>query len=377
LGLKAERSPQVPEPPVRIRNAEDLFEVLSTGSLGARMAVLKDIQKDPKRALALGSHKGEDFVDFLLRMIPESSGVLKKLQTLCLMSYDDSRTAAFLAEEFARCKDAATVLHLGQRLTLNEGPDFFRPYLWSPKAAQGLAAARVCSELPALETDERLRVAILLDREFAPPPIDKDTLSVWMTELRGRDRTKARQLAEKRGKESLLLWTRWDGFPDEEKVWLVDLTERLDPILAKQSVTTLMRTKIQSSTLVRAALRMEVELPASLLSSEDDEVRALAVAAGMGDDFLEDYLSPESPLPVTLAAVGRCQVDRLVSLLSDQRWQVRSKTVETLSYVKDRPLEKIRELTRHEVLGTRTAACELLLAWGDDEWLRANLLVAG
>jgi hypothetical protein len=360
--------------PVRIRDARDLFEVLTSGSFGAKLAVLKDIQQNPRRALALGPHEGEDFVDFLLRQIPESTGVIKKLQTLCLMSYDDHRTAAFMAEEFARCGDAATVLHLGERLTLNKGADFFRPFLWSEKPAQALAASRVCCTLPDLDSKEQLRIALLLDGEFEPPPIEKKTLDIWMHELLGRNRVRARQLVEQRVSESLLLWNRWSEFPTEEQEWLVSLTESADPILAKQTVATLMKMETKSAVLAKAAVRLEVELPQSLVCSDNAEVRAVAVSAGMADAHLGVCLSTDSPLPVAVAAVGRCETDQLLGLLHDVRWQVRSEAMRALIDSEERPLQEVRSLTGSETLATKATAVEILLAWGDDEWLRGKFL---
>ena len=92
-------------PQVRIRSAADLFEVLSTGNLAERLAVLGSVVADPTRPLALGTHEGEDFVDLLIRLIPSSRDVLRKTLILCLMCYQDPRTQDFLGEVFSEERD--------------------------------------------------------------------------------------------------------------------------------------------------------------------------------------------------------------------------------------------------------------------------------
>ena len=73
----------MPVPQVRIRTAADLFEVLSTGSLAERLALLNSIVAEPTRPLALGPHGEEDFIDLLIRLIPNSRDVLRKTLILC------------------------------------------------------------------------------------------------------------------------------------------------------------------------------------------------------------------------------------------------------------------------------------------------------
>jgi HEAT repeat protein len=111
-------------------------------------------------------------------------------------------------------------------------------------------------------------------------------------------------------------------------------------------------------------------LPRTALSSENPEVRAIAVSEGLADEDLEKFLTQDCPLPVVLAAVRRCPTDRLLALLSHNRWQVRSEALGVLSRGTDRPLKAVRTLTGSEDLGARAAAVELLLAWNDEEWLQ-------
>ena len=288
----------VSEPPVRIRHSGDLFEVLSSGSLGARLAVLADIQRDPGKALALGPHQGEDFVDLLVRLIPESARPLRKLQTLCLMGFDDPRASEFLTEEFARCKDAATVLRLAQRLTMDRGAEFFLPFLWQKRAAQALAAARICASWGQLSSAERLRIAILLDRPREPPPITEETVDLWMQELTGHHRHRARELAEARQAECLLLWRHWEKLGQDHQEWLLGLTERLDPTRARERVAGLLQSGDVSAAVASSALRLGLDLPRALLSSGHADTRAIAVAAGLADQKLEALLSQESAASV-------------------------------------------------------------------------------
>lgn len=355
-------------PQVRIRSAADLFEVLSTGNLAERLAVLGSVVADPTRPLALGTHEGEDFVDLLIRLIPSSRDVLRKTLILCLMCYQDPRTQDFLGEVFSEERDASTVLKLGQRLTLDLGADFFRPFLWGERAAQGLVAAQVFAQSSAaLEPKEQLRVAILLDFEYPPPEISPKTLSLWVAELRGPHRLKAQRLAENLGESALLLWSVRDRLSDVD--WLLEITESIDPERARKEVASLLP-EAELHT-VQTALRLGLELPESLLQSPDPEVRAAAISAGLADSQVESYLT--GSLPEALAAVPRCSSRTLVDLLSDSRWQVRSSAVRALAGGQDRPLEEVRDRALSDALGERVAAVSLLQQWGDDDWLEAHI----
>jgi len=353
----------VAPPPVRIRSAQDLFEVLSTGSQGARVAVLRDIIAEPTRALALGPHEGEDFVDLLLRLIPPEQGAMRKALTICLFCYDDPRTADFMAETFATTRDVETVLHIGERLA-HQGVEFFRPFLWQDKTAQALAAARACA-YAELEPKDRLRVALLIDREHPAPPVDEEHLPCWVAELRGPHQVRTRQLAEAAGEAALLLWTA-----DVDRLWLLRLTERIDAARARREVERLLPGG--ELAVVQAAVRLGVRLPESVLESADPEVRAAGVAAGLADGELQRYLASSEPEAV--AAVQRCSsVDMLLGLLGDERWEVRAEAVRRLAAGEERPVARVRARVDSPLLEERVAAVTLLERWGDEEWLATHL----
>jgi hypothetical protein len=191
-------------------------------------------------------------------------------------------------------------------------------------------------------------------------------LPYWVAELNGPHRLKARQLAESSGEAALLLWSVREQLHDV--AWLLELTEELDPARAREEARALLA--LGELRLVRAALRLGLELPASLLECRDPEVRALAVAAGLADGDLGRALRGE--LPEVLAAIPRCPAETQLELLSDARWQVRAEAVRALGAGRERPLERVRELTSAESLGVQVAAVELLQRWGDAEWLEAR-----
>ena len=346
--------------PVRIRNAADLFEVLTTGDPLAQMAVLQSIIGNPEKPLSLGPHEGRDFLDLLLGLIPRSSGSLRQALTVCLMCYEDERTTRFLVEEFARCTDPALVLRLASRIILERDIQFFRPFLWGEKAAQGLAAARLCSQLENLEPAERLRVAVLIDTEFDPPELNEDNLDVWMSELTGRHRIRVRQLAESRPAAALNFWARWPELEFREQEWLLHLTVRHSPTLLNTRLPELLEDPLVPTFVVKAALEHGLSLPASLLNHEDPEVRAAAVFQGRGDDRLEQFLKPESSVAEALAALQRCHPGKLVECLGDDRWQVRGAASRLLCRLSNPPLEEIRLAAESEDLGTKVAAHTVL-----------------
>jgi len=357
--------------PVRIRCAADLFQVLSFGEVNAQLAVLRDIVLDPLRATALGRHEGRDLVDLLLQLVPESLGALKQAQMLCLMSFDDPRVTEFLMAEFQTSRDSATILHLAKRLSLVEGPEFFRPYLWSDSNAHVLAAARHCSMGLELSPAESLRVAVFLDEEFESPKLHEETLPVWLEELGGRHRLKVRRLAEKKGEAVLLFWTKYIELAPRERDWLVDITSRLAPQFLEQRLPELLQDPGVSTVVVEQAIRLGIDLPSSLLQHEKAAVRAAAISVGLADEMLLDFLAPEATPLEAVAALSRSEAHDLVKLLTDKRWQVRAAAARALSEhsSEDLPMKEIREATSSKLVGERVAAVDLLRRLGDTDWL--------
>jgi len=339
--------------------------------MAAQLAVLRDIVQDPMRAVALGRDQGEDLVDVLIRLLAHSSGPIKQAQLLCLMSFDDARVSQFLVAEFRQSRDAASVLHLGKRLSLVRGLDFFRPFLWHEGAAQALAAARFCHLEADLTPKERLRVALLLEEQ--PPALDETTLELWMQELRGPHRLRVRRLVEQRGQEVLLFWSRYEELAEGERDWLLQLSARLDPEFLKARLPSLLQLHPLSLRLVEQASRLGIQLPQTVLESELGPVRAIGIAAGLADGQLDRFL--QSSTAEAIAATGRCDVERLLRLLGDPRWEVRAAATEALSG-KEReqlPLQELRSKAGSKILAERVAAVEVLRRIDDSEWLN-NLL---
>lgn len=354
---------------IRIATAAELFEVLNEGPMEAQVGVLRSILQDPKRPLSLGKHEGEDIVDLLLRLISRSSGGLKRLQLTCLSCYRDPRTTDFLAQEFSRTEDAAAVLHLGRRLAMEKSADFFREFLWTDKAAQALAASRVLTENEELSPRERLRVAIISDQPYDPPPMSPDTLDLWIAELNGHFRRRTRELAEKQSERVLYLWERWSELAGEEKEWLLKLTAKLNPSLARQRLGSLLKEQNVELALVQQALALEMDLPPELLQSKYDRVRAVAVAQGLAGNRTEEYLSKNSSLFEAVAAVAWCKTETLLELLADPRWQVRAAATNALAVGDEPPISALRRKATSGFLGEKVAAIEVLRRVGDDEWL--------
>ena len=326
----------------------------------AQMAVIQSIISHPEKPISLGPHEGEDFLDLLLRLIPQSSGGVKQALTVCLMCYQDERTTKFLVEEFARCTDPALALRLASRIELERDIEFFRPFLWGEKRAQALASARLCRRLENLEPAERLRVALLLDSEFEPPPLSEQNLDLWMAELKGRHRLRVRQLAERRPDEALLFWSRWADLAVREQEWLLILTARHNLDLSKAKLYRLLEDPRVPPFVVALAVEHQLELPAALLEHEDFLVRAAAIFQGHADDQLERFLSSEASDAETLAALHRCEPKRLVDCLGDERWQIRGAASRLLCQLENPPLEEIRLKSESEELGTKVAALSVL-----------------
>lgn len=330
---------------------------------------------DPNRPLKLGPHGGEDFVDLLLRLVPDVSGPVRQAMTLCLMSYQDPRTTRFMVEAFSKSRDSAIVLRLGQRLLLERGLDFFRPFLWEGGSAQALAAAMICQSEQALSRAERLRIALLLPGNPPVPAINPESLPAWLAELQGPHRAEARRRGEERSTEALLLWAHWEQLGRSEQDWLLTLTARVNPEMARDRVEQLLEAGCLWASVIEQAHAFGLALPPALLEHQDPRLRALAVSVGLADADLARFL--QASVEEGVAATGRCTPEVTVGLLSDPRWQVRARAVQVLAESSYRPLEEVKLLLRSDSKGERIAAIELLRYWGEEAWLERNLLNSG
>ncbi len=344
--------------------------MLASGSLGARLAVLRDVLADPNRPLKLGPYGGEDFVDLLLRLVPDSGGPVRQAMTMCLMSYQDPRTARFLVDAFRKSRDAALVLRLGQRLRLEQGVEFFRPFLWENASAQALAAAMICQAEANLSPEEQLRVALLLPGNPTVPPIDATSLSAWVKELTGPLRAQARRRAEEQS--ALWLWSAWESLDSREQIWLLEWTRKVDAGRARREVERLLQQGQPPPEVVEMACQLGLNLPTALLQHKDPAVRAMAVSVGLADSDLEPFL--QGSVVEAVAAVRRCHPETLLHLLADPRWQVRAQAVRQLAALDERPLESVKHRVTSDFPGERVAAVELLRCWGEEAWLEQTLL---
>ena len=329
----------------------------------------------PEKALTLGPHEGEDLVDLLLRLLEVSAGPLRQAQLICVMGFDDPRTNHFLAEEFLRSRDTASVLHLGKRLSLTQGPEFFRPLLWEKQGAQALAAARFLCEEAELTQRERLRVSLLLDQDYAPPPLDEDTLNCWLEELSGPHRLRVRRLLEEQPEQLSLLWSRYGELAQAEQAWFVAMEARLAPSELRLRLPDLLKDPTVTPELVEQSLQLGVELPQTLLKSPHDSVRAHAVAAGLADERLEDFLHSDASILEARAATFRSPLERQLELLADHRWEIRAAATACLAATskEELPIDKIRTRALSTIQGEKIAAVEVLRRLGDTDWLQDHL----
>ena len=128
---------------------------------------------------------------------------------------------------------------------------------------------------------ERLRVALLLDRPYPAPTLDQDTLSWWLQELAGPHRLRPQELS--------LLWSRYGELAPAEQSWLAQIEARRAPTELRLKLPELLRNSVVTPELAELAVRLGVELPEALLESQHDSVRAHAVAAGLADGRLEVF----------------------------------------------------------------------------------------
>lgn len=364
---------------VHIRSVADLFNALESRDSKTRLAVLQSILQEPSRALKLGQHHGEDLIDLLIRTIESSTGYERQLRVHCLMSFRSPRTRDFLLVEFGRSRDAATVLRLGQRLQLDAVEEAMLPYLWDERPPQRLAAARVLTAHPELSPAQRLRIALVVDQQFDPPPMNDSLRGIWLQELKGPLQISVIRLLETQGEAALQLWNSRDELPNRARSWLLDWSLLHHPAQIKPLLPELLADPNWEIPALHGAARVGCPLSKveRFLSHPDPEVVASAIVLGSADGQLREFLTEPTPTPVRLAAVRRCRdTASLVSLLGDKHWAIRAEATNRLVALGADCLAQVRPLTQSSTPGERVAAAEVLRRLDDIDWLEKNLLVS-
>jgi hypothetical protein len=379
-------------PQRRIRSAADLLAALADPDAGIRLAVLQRVARQPETALAYGVHDGRDVLDALAQEAGADQGTAcERVAMAALAAFRDPRVVRFFMERLAESERVETLLLAVARLRHEPVEPLRDPLvallMTNAPEARPRAAAELLRQAAGLPAAARLRVALITGKVPAPAP-DEETTGFWLAELEGPFRTAARRAAQAHGPGAFEpLKAHWDSLSPGNQEWLLLWgAEEYPPEVRELQARAL---ESGSERLALAALRSithaegkNLEPGAGIdrfLAHGAPELRLAAIQAGARHSDWRAFIKAESEPAVRRAGLARLAAEEeavpdLVAALADPDWGMRAVATEALSGMDDRMLEAVERLVRHPDAAVRTAAAQVLLARGREDWLEEVIL---
>ncbi|HOQ27190.1 MAG TPA: HEAT repeat domain-containing protein [Armatimonadota bacterium] len=381
---------------LRIRNAQDLIEGLTSPEVSVRLAVLGATGRNPQAALAYGAHEGRDVIDTLIEQATLAQGTsLWDAFAGVLSAFDDPRAEAFFREVLAEAEEPKRLIlaeaYLSQRDVAPLRDLLSTMLLQSQSAPRARTAARLLTSCGPHSPEESIRMALVLELgEWTPPALDQTTAPHWISELQGPFDREARDLLETQGESAFqLLIGHWDAFSEENKEWLLRWGSRL----SSPEVEVLLRRALDSGqdTLMLVALECLAERggPSEdlaealhrLVQHPNPAIRLAATRAGAQGIDWREMLAREADRGIRRECISRLAqeegaraLDDLVQLLENEEWDLRAAATSALIGLGSAVIPAMRRLVEHPAEGVRVAAVRVLVELGDDLWLEEKLI---
>jgi hypothetical protein len=255
--------------------------------------------------------------------------------------------------------------------------------------ARPRAVAELLRQATGLSAAARLRLALITGKVPAPAP-DEETTGHWLAELERPFRIAARRAAQAHGRSAFeALKAHWGFLSADNREWLLQWGAEEYP----QQVGALQARALESGSeqLALAALRSiagaegrGLEARAGIdgfLTHANPELQLAAAHAGARHADWRAFIHAErepavrrAGLARLAAAEGARAVPDLVAALADPDWEMRAAATEALSGLDDSVPEAVEPLVQHPEAAVRTAAAQVLIARGKDEWLEEAIL---
>lgn len=379
---------------VNISSGEELARALRHPDIKVRTMVLRAIKDKPDQAMAYKMASGRDLIDELLQLCRETCGNMDRLgYVFTLLNLDDPRVLDFAGREFVSTDNMKIALLCATRLgklSPREKIALLSPVVLNPcSATRGRMAANLLSSCKPLPPRLAIRVAILGDREISLPALNAAHLEAWLAELSGPYPQTARKLLIKQGNGGIdALLSLWDRLPENLQIWTLDqgtankipgISSRICEIFQKET----------SPELLRAALECLGKFPVDhgakkllipFYGHENSLIRSLAISAGPAEGDWSALFETETSLKVRLAIIKRmgdcgnlCHVNRLIRLLEDPGWRIRSQAAAALVNLAPASLPGLRESLKSSSNDARVAAAQALYQLGQQEWVQGDL----
>lgn len=382
---------------LRIQSAADLIETLRAAEPVKRLSLLKHIANHPDQALRFGSYQGRDVLDELIAQMEHIlPGDLRYWNVVTIANFRDPRAVRFLLREVPDCTHPKTVVACILRLAEEKTPevrDLLLGFLGRGASTQhARLAASVLSSWPGLELplDQWLRLSLLSDTGWPlPPPLDEQTLDLWLGELEGDAARRAWTLLELQGEPAyVFLCQHRRRLSEAGFLALLDWGKRRFPPLAAGLVEEAL--DASSPPAVAKGLELLALLPEAQASHaealgrlwrEDPSLRCAVLQAGLSGLDWEGELAQarevrlrQELLAGAVRQRGAEALPLVLGFLEDRQWQMRALAVRLAGELGAAALEPARELTRSPRAEVKLAACQLLMRLGQQEWLEQNVV---
>jgi hypothetical protein len=381
---------------LRIRNAQDLIEGLTTPEVSVRLAVLGATGRNPQAALAYGAYEGRDVIDTLIEQATLAQGTaMWDAFAGVLTAFDDPRVEAFFQGVLAEAEEP-------KLLTLAEGYLSQKPVaslrellstmlLQDKSAPRARTAAGLLTSCEIHSSEESIRMALVLELgEWTPPSLDQATAPHWISELHRPFDREARDLLETQGESAFQLLTgHWDALSEENKEWLLRWGSRI----SSREVDALVCRALEAGqdTLILAALECLAEQGSPseeyadalhrLVQHPNPAVRLAALRAGAQGIDWREMLARETDRAIRCECISRLAWEEgaramgdLVHLLETEEWDLRAAATSALIGLGPAAIPPMRRLVEHPAEGVRVAAVRVLVELGDDLWLEEKLI---
>jgi len=388
-----------PPRPREIRSGRDLIAALNAPEPPVRFAALNAIKAQPEAAKAFGLVDGRDVIDALLARAAKGVHGRRDSEWLAvaaaLSAFRDKRVVAFFVDVLETDAHPDLLFSAAGCLAAGSGPalrDRLRPLLLqNDSVARARAVASILVGVAPTCAEEQLRKALLTDGGGNPPRVDENNAHAWLAELDGPFREEARAAIEQEGERAFgHLLHRWDRLSDDNREWLAAWGLRAFAGCATSVVARALAS--DADRVARVALEFLAAHPrdsgadASALNRfakhANPGLRSAAIAAGASVD-LRRCLAEDDDVEVRRACVQRLAdaegvraLPDLVALLRGSDWPTRAAATRALIGLGDRVVEQVKPLVRYPEHGARVAAVQVLVALGQESWLRSQLTEA-
>lgn len=345
-------------PKFTIESAESLFAALHSPDCELRGATLREIARNPVKAVGYGPHRDTSLFQQLLALHQkENYAPNQVLVLLALATFSEPEVAPLLLQELSDLPEPDVIHLCRQRLGMESRAwreNNLQPLLLE---TSNLQVADCLAQLLAdceLASESAIRCHLF----DCVPEVGWDS-ALWRRELSGPFRAQARPRVPDSAWEDLLR-----VFHADDRAWLLEWGARRGDIRAHQRVLADSDAAGQLEALRQLGKLQGLEPLLAHLAAPGNppEVRLAALRAL--PEWPEELAVPEEPELRAEFVRKNGDADYLCDSLKDDSWEVRAVAVDRLVSLGSSVADQVTPYLEDEFFPARTAAAQVLLRLG-------------